>query len=175
MAILHRATLTPSKPELLASFLGGPVTILGAYRYDDPAGQVGVEGFVVETEDGELRHPVLAYRADELVDELSEAAEHLVGTTEHSALGTRWVYDGRHDPVVRQCLEAALAGRVEQALEEVFDGDRSLGVREPSARIRRVEGAAADGPVVLDAPEPAQGRLALVLAWEGGEGAVVVG
>lgn len=171
MAILHRATLTPSKPELLATFLGGPVTILGAYRYDDPAGAVGVEGFVVETESGGVRHLVLAYRADELAD----AAEHLVGTTEHSALGTRWVYDGRHDPVVLQCLEAALAGRIEQALEEVFDGDRSLGVREPSARIRRVEGAHADGPVVLDAPEPVQERLALVLAWDGGEGAVVLG
>lgn len=171
MAILHRATLEPSKPELLASFLDGPVTILGAYRYDDPAGQVGVEGFVVETQGGAVRHVVLAYRAEEL----AEAAAHLVGTTEHSALGTRWVYDGRHDPVVQQCLEAALAGRMEQALEEVFDGDRSLGVREPSARIRRVEGAAADGPVVLDAPEPAQGRLALVLTWGGGEGAVVLG
>ena len=58
MAILHRATLKPGKEELLAGWIGEQrwyagkggtpkLTLLGGYRFDDPAGQVGVEVNIV--------------------------------------------------------------------------------------------------------------------------------
>ena len=69
MAILHRATLRPSKPELLAEILGTPVEVVGAYRFDDPEGEVGVEGFVVRAE-ARIRQVVLTYRAAPLGEDL---------------------------------------------------------------------------------------------------------
>src|SRR5215213_4570191 len=46
MAIVHSsATVRPTKRELLESMLGGAVEVLGSYRFDDPAGEVGVEAF----------------------------------------------------------------------------------------------------------------------------------
>lgn len=104
MAIVHRTTLTPSKLELLevwlprqewAEGIGSP-TLIGAYRFDDPAGEVGLEGLLVETEIG-LLHVPLSYRAAPLAG----AEAHLVGTMEHGVLGQRWAYDGEFDPAWR--------------------------------------------------------------------------
>ena len=46
MAILHRATITPTKLELAAAWLdrqglggGGHVELAGSYRFDDPPGR----------------------------------------------------------------------------------------------------------------------------------------
>lgn len=36
--------------------------------------------------------------------------EALIGTSEHGVLGTRWIYDGVHDPVVMAQLRALLRG-----------------------------------------------------------------
>lgn len=56
MAILHRATLTPTKAELLASWsptqswgppAGAELGIVGAFRFDDPDGKVGMETHLV--------------------------------------------------------------------------------------------------------------------------------
>ncbi len=48
----------------------------------------------------------LTYRAAPL-----DGAEHaLLGTMEHSVLGTRWVYDGPHDPVYVGQLMATILG-----------------------------------------------------------------
>ena len=52
MAVIHRATLTPGKLELLAGWLPArpwcpgveDLRQLGAYRFDDPAGEVGAGG-----------------------------------------------------------------------------------------------------------------------------------
>jgi hypothetical protein len=42
MAIVHSsATIRPTKRELLETVLGGSVEVLGSYRFDDPAGEVG--------------------------------------------------------------------------------------------------------------------------------------
>ena len=53
-----------------------------------------------------------------------EGAEHaLVGTTEHSALGTRWVYDGLGDPNYLVMLAAvAMTGQGEALGLAVYDG-----------------------------------------------------
>jgi hypothetical protein len=126
VAILHRATLTPSKLELLAthvtkfpSLLNTNVSecsLLGAYRFDDPAGKVGSETHLVGTGTGSVIHVPLTYREAPLA-----GAEHwLIETVEHSFLGTRWIYDACGDPVyVQELVRAILTGgsNVEQFLE----------------------------------------------------------
>ena len=123
MAILHRATLTPSKLELLAGWLPSrpwcagveDLRQLGAYRLDDPAGEVGLEAFLVQAGDGPVLHAPVTYRAAAL----DGAEDHLIGMMEHSVLGTRWVYDACGDPVwVTALATAALTGG--SGADEVF-------------------------------------------------------
>ncbi|MGH3742660.1 MAG: maltokinase N-terminal cap-like domain-containing protein, partial [Micromonosporaceae bacterium] len=62
MALLHRATLHPTKLELLAGWLPGrrwfrgeaasEVVRVASYRFDDPAGEVGIETMLVRAADG---------------------------------------------------------------------------------------------------------------------------
>lgn len=101
VALFHRATITPTKQELLDRWVptqpwcpGGTerVEILGSFRFDDPEGRVGMETHLVDA--GELLQVPLTYR-DAPLDAAEDA---LVGTMEHSALGNRWVYDGLRDP-----------------------------------------------------------------------------
>ncbi|MGW3581839.1 maltokinase N-terminal cap-like domain-containing protein [Streptomyces rubiginosohelvolus] len=124
MATVHRTTMTPTKLELITGWLpqqkwyAGPtgtpdLTSAGGFRLDDPAGEVGIEFMVVvDTAAGE---PVaylvpLSYRGAALEDAPDEA---LIGTSEHGVLGTRWIYDGAHDPVVLAQLGALLRGEAE--------------------------------------------------------------
>lgn len=103
MGIVHKATVSPSKQELVESWLPSRSWADGhriaekvaEYRLDDPAGEVGVETILWRTEDGTVLQTPLTYRAAPLAG----AEEHLVGTTEHSVLGRRWAYDGCGDPV----------------------------------------------------------------------------
>ncbi len=118
MAVIHHTTLTPSKLDLLRAWLpsrdwfrGGDTLDLvraGGFRLDDPAGEVGMEFYLVtDTGTGTTYHVPMAYRGAPLDD----ADDALIGTTEHGVLGRRWVYDGARDPVlVAQALEL-LAGR----------------------------------------------------------------
>lgn len=142
MAIIHDATLTPSKPELLAAWLdrqpwagSGELEVLGSYRFDDPAGEVGVEAFVVRR-GGRLLHAALTYRGGAL----DGADDHLVGTLEHSVLGTRWVYDATADPVAQGCYLRALRGEQEQAVMELWDGDTLVGSLPAKVQVRREAG-----------------------------------
>lgn len=148
MAIIHRATLTPSKAELLSGWLSGEVEILGAFRFDDPAGEVGVEAFLVRVDDDpQVRHVPLTYRG------APHDGATPVGTMEHSVLGTRWVYDGTTDPVALGCYARALAGEQEQAVLELWDAGELVDRLPGSVVVRREgEGAAAR----------------LVATWEGG-------
>jgi hypothetical protein len=115
MALLHAATLTPSKAELIEGWLptqgwapaaDGPIELVGAFRFDDPDGKVGLEVHLV-CRGGVLLQVPLTYR-----DAPLEGGEgHLAGTMQHSALGERWVYDGLGDPVFTRMLAAvALTG-----------------------------------------------------------------
>jgi len=109
MALIYKATLNPPKLKLLTAWLpsrrwfdGEPeVQQVGAYRFDDPSGEVGIEALLLEAGDGSVLHVPLIYRGVPLAG----AEEFLVGTTEHSVLGTRWVYDGCADPVWATALE----------------------------------------------------------------------
>jgi Maltokinase N-terminal cap domain len=139
MALLHRATLTPTKRELMDAWLPsrawfrGEVADLrpvGAYRFDDPDGEVGLEGFLLGDTAGTVLHLPLTYRAAPLLG----ADEHLVGTSDHSVLGPRWVYDGCADPVwVRALVTAVLTGGAQA--EQFIEIDGRLEPRESSATV----------------------------------------
>ncbi|WP_306318890.1 MULTISPECIES: 1,4-alpha-glucan branching protein [unclassified Streptomyces] len=122
MSIIHRTTLTPTKPELLAEWLpkqpwyrgtGTPEPVkAGGFRLDDPAGEVGLEFMAVTDTSGPepvTYHVPMAYRGAPLADAPDDA---LIGTTEHGVLGMRWVYDGAKDPVLVRELTALLKGEV---------------------------------------------------------------
>ncbi|QKT13115.1 CG0192-related protein [Rhodococcus sp. W8901] len=123
MAILHAAQLSPSKPELIAAWMlaapyysGGAPTLtpVGAYRFDDPAGEVGIETHLVRDADGTIYQVPLTYRSAPL------AGARLAGEMEHSVLGHRYVYDATTDPVYVQQLLATIYGggrEVEQYVE----------------------------------------------------------
>jgi hypothetical protein len=151
MALLYRADLTPSKLDLLSAWLptrpwysGSATPSLrreASYRFDDPAGEVGVEIMLVRGDDGPLFQTPLTYRGAPL----GGAEEWLLGTSEHSVLGPRWIYDGCGDPVYASVLADAIVGRAGQA-EEFVDIDGRLEKREPAMAVRG-SGATVDAPV----------------------------
>jgi hypothetical protein len=170
MAIVHSsATIQPTKPELLEALTGGPVEVLGSYRFDDPAGEVGVEAFVVRR-GAQVRHLVLTYRGAPL----QGSEPRLVGTMEHSELGPRWVYDGTTDPVAVECFRRAVLGEQEQAVLELWEDGRAVGTRPPTVRLSTRPGESADGATVsiFGDPRDEVPGPALVATWAGGEGVV---
>jgi hypothetical protein len=101
MALFHRATITPTKEALIAEWAPTrpwgppadvPLQVIGAYRFDDPEGRVGMEVHLAQAGDV-LLHVPLTYR-DEPLDGGDEA---LITEMQHSVLGRRWVYDGVRD------------------------------------------------------------------------------
>ncbi|MEU9927859.1 MULTISPECIES: maltokinase N-terminal cap-like domain-containing protein [Streptomyces] len=132
MASIHRTTMTPTKLELLTGWLprqswyvgSGETPDLvkaGGFRLDDPEGEVGIEFMVVADTAGQ--EPVaylvpLGYRGAALEGVPGEA---LIGTSEHGVLGTRWIYDGAHDPVVLAQLRALLGGDAKPQQQSVSD------------------------------------------------------
>ncbi|MGW1449094.1 CG0192-related protein [Micromonospora sp. NPDC002411] len=160
MALLHRATLRPTKLDLLVAWLpdqqwfAGPigasgtltaadVVSRGAYRFDDPAGEVGIETMLIGIADGPVHQVPLTYRAAPL----DGAEDWLVGTTEHSVLGTRWVYDGCGDPIYVTALAHAILTGAGQA-EQYFEVDGRREVREPTVTIVVSGGGEADVPAI---------------------------
>ena len=101
-AQVHRtATLSPTKLELLAGWLpqqawfegdADDLTRVAQYRFVDPDGEVGLDGMLIASASAVYHVPV-TWRAEPL----AEGA--LIGTLEHSALGTRYGYDATTDPV----------------------------------------------------------------------------
>jgi len=127
MAIVHNTTLTPSKLELLTSWLptrpwysggaGGPrLAKAGGFRLDDPAGAVGIEFMVVTDTSADYLVP-LTYRGAPLAG----AESALIGTMEHGVLGPRWAYDGCQDPVAVAQLVALIEGRVQAQAQSLSD------------------------------------------------------
>ncbi len=140
MALIYPTTLNPTKYELLAAWLPsqpwftGDISALepvGAYRFDDPAGEVGMEGHLFIAGDERIYHAPLTYRAAGFAD----AESHTLGTTEHGVLGTRWFIDGAADPVYRTALATAIAHGAHGAEEIIEEADGSRRTREPSVRV----------------------------------------
>ncbi len=151
MALLHQATLTPSKLELMRAWLPGRPWAarvegpepLGAYRFDDPDGEVGIECFLLGGPDGNGLHVPLTYRGAPLDD----AEEFLVGTMDHSVLGRRWVYDGCGDVAFARALATAvLGGGHEAGLFVEIDGEMQQ--REPTVTVRGTGSPDADVPAI---------------------------
>jgi hypothetical protein len=127
MALFHPATITPTKGQLIADWaptqLWGPpvdvpINVIGSYRFDDPDGRVGMETHLVSA-GGTLFHVPLTYR-DEPLD---AAGDGFIVEMQHSALGTRWVYDGLHDPRFVVMLAAvAMTGQGEAIGMAVYEG-----------------------------------------------------
>lgn len=131
---------------------------VGSFRFDDPDGEVRVECFLLGGEDVATLLVPMTYRAAPL----GGAEEHLVGTTEHSVLGPRWVYDALADPVgVAAIASAILTGGHEAELTMEKDGGTVT--FEPSCRVAgsgRSSSPVAPSPVtVLDAGDPTVVRM----------------
>ncbi|MEV7325849.1 1,4-alpha-glucan branching protein [Streptomyces sp. NPDC093970] len=126
MALIHQTTLEPTKVELIAGWLPtrpwyrGPAAPepvkAGGFRLDDPEGEVGIE-FMVVTEGPDAYLVPLTYRGAPL----DGAGHALLGTMEHGVLGTRWAYDGCHDPVLTAALGALIEGRAEAQAQSLTD------------------------------------------------------
>jgi hypothetical protein len=147
MAIIHQATLTPTKAELVAAWLPaqpwsdgaeGDVHPVAAYRFDDPDGEVGIESHLLEA-GGRLVHVPLTYRGEPLPG----AQAWLVGTMEHSVLGTRWVYDAVGDPVYRAEV-ARVIREADTQVRLLVETPAGPVEREPAMRVRG-SGVAGDG------------------------------
>ncbi|MBN9620863.1 MAG: hypothetical protein J0H43_14215 [Actinobacteria bacterium] len=138
MALLHQAQLTPSKIEILQRWVpdqpwgvGGSLEPLGAYRFDDPDGEVGIETHLLRGADGRILQAPLTYRGAPL----SGAEAALVATIRHSVLGQRWVYDGPHDPVYVQALATVILTGGRQADLEFARADGVVERREAPTRV----------------------------------------
>lgn len=191
MALLHKADLTPTKIELLTGWVpaqpwftgpaDAPLTNVAAYRFDDPDGEVGIETILVRAGAGPLLQVPVTYRNAPL----ARADAALIGTTVHSVLGKRWVYDAVGDPAYLAAVANAAFSGGRQA-EQVIEIDGQMVVREPTAVVAGsgTEGAAVvTPPAVADVriqPEPGAtvvvvGALRLVVARTLGDEDVLVG
>jgi hypothetical protein len=191
MATIHTGTtMVPTKLELLSDWLprqpwyvatGGPPQLsrAGGFRLDDPAGEVGIE-FMVVTDaagGGETAYLVpMTYRAGPLAG----AEAGLIGTSEHGVLGTRWIYDGVHDPVAVTQLLEFICGRVEAQQQSRSDTrDPSVGRRwAPHGRLTVAgslgvtNGEPARTSVAVESTDPAVAHvLDLVRVLEPSDGA----
>lgn len=169
MARVHRATLVPSKAELVEAWLptrpwASGRTVAGKvaeYRFDDPAGEVGVETILWSTDDGAVLQTPLTYRAAPLAG----AESFFIGNTEHSVLGKRWVYDGCGDPVWAATMAAAiLTGGSEAEVYLEQDGERV--VVPPRMQVRG-SGSETDVPDVTSVDSTTdEGTVTLVRAGD---------
>lgn len=168
MAIIHAATLNPSKIELLTLWLPSQpwfgeaestdLVRVGSFRFDDPEGKVGVETLLVASKGSVFQVP-LTYRDSPL----QGANALLIGTTEHSVLGTRWVYDAAADPVYASTLATTILTGQPQA-DQLLEVDGQL---EPMAetvhlQVRGVLGAGV--PIVSSAVPETVGGLTTIHA-----------
>lgn len=164
MALIYNTTLSPSKLEIIAAWLpnqdwfhgdASQVQALGAYRFDDPDGEVGIEGHIVTAGDDTVYHVPLTYRAS-----MFEGGEpHLLGTVDHGVLGERWFFDAGGDPVYRSVLTATIVEGGREAAEFESEGP---GLPETPREIKtKVWGTGSAGST-LGVAKPANAQLEIV-------------
>jgi len=166
MAIVYpNADLEPGKRALMDAWLpsrswfdGEPGRKpVGSFRFDDPAGEVGMEGFLLGADGLSTLFLAMTYRSAPL-----EGAEaHLVGTTEHSELGTRWVYDACADPVfVQSLLTAIVTGAT--GVDYEYDVGNGPETRPTNAQVRGSGTPGADVPGVEAVSSRDEGPLTVI-------------
>lgn len=132
MAQLYDAELSPGKLELVQTWLPSqewsgldaevPLVVVTSYRFDDPAGEVGIEMHLVraaDDADGPIYQVPVTYRGAPL----EGAEDALITTMEHSVLGKRWVYDAVADPVFVEQARRTIAEADTSTEEIIVDGD----------------------------------------------------
>ena len=140
MALLHEATISPSKDELVGPWLRtrpwwdgetdrAPV---GSFRLDDPGGEVGMECFLLGSASGSTLFVPVTYRDAPL----QGREANLLGTMEHSVLGTRYVYDACADPVFVATVLDTIRSGGRQADLKLVRADGTEADRAPSATAR---------------------------------------
>jgi hypothetical protein len=152
MAKVHPgATLTPHFRDFLPPWVarqpwyagaGTPsLSPVGYFRFEDPAGEVGIETHLV-ADNSVLYQIPMTYRGAPLGPSAPGA---LITTAQHSVLGTRWIYDGEADPAwVSELLRLIRTNGVS-------DPSGKRGVGHAAARGRRlVPGEFADEMVRID-------------------------
>jgi hypothetical protein len=197
MAIIHQAELQPTKLELLEEWLPrqpwftepgtAGLSKVGSYRFDDPAGEVGIETIIVSVGTSTVQVP-LTYRARPLPG----AEPWLVGTMQHSVLGPRWVYDACADPIYVAALAASIMLGRPQAEQYLQKGGtqqllaQSVFVHSTGPKLDAVPDVTSATPRTIDAgtaietaglhivvvrrldlSEQPVGRLTLTGTWEG--------
>ncbi|MGJ9422371.1 maltokinase N-terminal cap-like domain-containing protein [Aeromicrobium sp. CF3.5] len=154
MALLHPdATISPTKAEVVALWLRSQpwlasdatdlgladLEMIGSYRFDDPAGEVGLEVLLARLGDGRVVQVPLTYRGSAL----DGGEDFGVCTMSHSVLGDRWIYAGAGDPVFVTALVTTICtGATESPMQ--FEDDGLLRTREPVVTVR---GSGATGAV----------------------------
>ncbi|MFJ7288752.1 hypothetical protein ACIQUC_10580 [Curtobacterium sp. NPDC098951] len=169
MAVIHHATLRPSKLEALAVWLpdqpwsgvsaGDDLAIAGKFRFDDPAGEVGVETVLVRTTDGRVLQAPLTYRGAPR----GGAEAFLVTEMDHSVLRRRWVYDAVGDPVYADVLRRAIATGGNEATLERADGSGAWDAEGTASG----SGSDADSPTVTTVDAQTSGALTSVATGHG--------
>ena len=134
MADIYAAQLNPGKLDVVTDWVAkqdwaaeldlkaDPLEAVTAYRFDDPAGEVGIEIHIVKSGDQLLQVP-LTYRGAPL----EGADESFVANMEHSVLGKRWVYAGMGDPLFRQRLDHTIATASTAAKQYRVDDEGNRG------------------------------------------------
>lgn len=173
MALLHDATLRPSKLEALQEWVPAQdwypgdeadFEVLGRFRFDDPQGEVGIETYLLGRGE-DVFHVPLTYRGAPL----DEPDAVLVTTMEHSVLGPRWVYDGTTDPVYLAVAAEVIRTGATEAAQVVQHADGSTTDVPSQARAQGHPGGAgvtiefARNPVAVEQPGPGT----LTATWDG--------
>jgi hypothetical protein len=169
MAVLYQATLTPSKIELLQAWvprqpwLGGAdattLEAVGAYRFDDPDGEVGMETHLLRAADDQILQVPVTYRGSPLAG----AESSLIGTVQHSALGERWVYDACGDPVYARALATVILNGGTQAELDVVT-DAGLERRQATTRVSGSGSQDSPIPVITSVSYSTEGTTTFIRA-----------
>jgi hypothetical protein len=148
------ATLTPHFRDFLPQWVvrqpwyrgnGGPsFRPVGYFRFEDPAGDVGIETHLIA--DGPVLYQLpMTYRGAPAPEGGPLAPSALIATAEHSVLGTRWSYDGETDPVWRSELLRLVGSN------GISDPSSKRGVGPAQARGHLLgAGDLAAGPVAIE-------------------------
>ncbi len=151
------ATLTPGKLDLLAGWLpqqawfDGDVADLervAGFRFADPDGEVGLDCLILRSLSTAYQVPV-TWRAEPLEEGT------LIGTLEHSLLGTRYCYDAPTDPVY-----------VAELVRIIREGDTAAEIVADSGETMPVSIAVVGSGVVPGVDVRGQVRLVRVLDEE---------
>lgn len=131
MSIIYDATIEPSKLDMLAAWLpsqewfipvpDAELERVASFRFDDPAGQVGMETLLIRHGAWMYQVPLVYRNAP-----VPELAAFLLTSTEHSVLGTRWVYDATGDPLYVAAIAGAVLAAEPQANQVEHRGEERI-------------------------------------------------